>query len=288
MNRLWQAYFGTGIVPTSENFGTQAEPPSHPELLDWLAVEFMDSGWSLKKLDRLIVMSATYQQSSSITPRMYERDPYNRLLARGPRFRVDAEVVRDIELAASGLLNPQVGGPSVFPPSPAFLYLPPASNSKKSWIESASDERFRRALYTFSFRSMPYPFLQVFDAPNGDSSCVRRARSNTALQALAMLNEPVSVQCAASLAARACRGGNTDEQRLVYAFRRCLARRPQSAEVSELLGVLTQGNEKIRRWRVGSLGPSGSQSVHGSFIARRPHARPTCRLDSRLSRHSES
>src|SRR5262249_18657 len=117
VNRVWQAYFGTGIVATAENFGTQCEPPSHPELLDWLAMEFMDRGWSLKKLPRLIVTSATYQQASRLTPELQERDPYNRLLARGPRFRVDGEVVRDIELAASGLLNLTVGGPSVFPPA---------------------------------------------------------------------------------------------------------------------------------------------------------------------------
>ncbi len=135
MNRVWQAYFGIGIVATGENFGTQCEPPSHQELLDWLAVEFMDSGWSLKKLHRLIVTSAAYRQSSDVTPELLAKDPYNRLLARGPRFRVDAEIVRDIALAASGLLNPKVGGPSVFPPAPAFLFQPPASYAPKTWVD---------------------------------------------------------------------------------------------------------------------------------------------------------
>src|SRR6185369_9324947 len=134
-------------------------------------------GWSLKRLHRLIVTSATYQQSSRVTPELYEIDPYNRLLARGPRFRVDGEIVRDIQLAASGLLNPIVGGPSVFPPAPDFLFVPPASFKPKPWKESAGETRNRRALYTFRYRSVPYPMLQVFDAPNGEFSCVRRVRS---------------------------------------------------------------------------------------------------------------
>ncbi len=236
VNRVWQAYFGIGIVATAENLGTQAEPPSHPELLDWLAVNFMDGGWSLKKLHKLIVMSATYQQASRVTPELYERDPYNRLLARGPRFRVDGEVVRDIQLSASGLLNPRVGGPSVFPPAPTFLFLPPASYGPKPWKESAGDDRYRRALYTFRYRSVPYPMLEVFDSPNGDTSCVRRARSNTPLQALTLLNEPMALESARALAEQALlHGGSTDEQRLTYAFRRCLARNPEPQEMAALL-----------------------------------------------------
>ncbi|HLW80042.1 MAG TPA: DUF1549 and DUF1553 domain-containing protein, partial [Terriglobia bacterium] len=239
VNRVWQAYFGIGIVATSENLGTQAEPPSHPELLDWLAVEFMDQGWSLKKLHRLIVTSATYQQSSRITPELYERDPYNRLLARGPRFRVDAEIVRDIELSASGLLNPKVGGASVFPPAPGFLFLPPASYGPKPWKESTDADRYRRALYTFRYRSVPYPMLQVFDSPNGDTSCVRRARANTPLQALTALNEPLALESARALAEHALlEGGKTDKRRLNYAFRRCLARQPDARETADLLAFV--------------------------------------------------
>ena len=191
VNRVWQAYFGTGLAATSEDLGLQCEPPSHPELLDWLAVEFMENGWSLKHLHRLIVTSAVYRQSSRPTPELLARDPYNRLLARGPRSRVDAELVRDIALAASGVLDPKIGGPSVCPPAPAFLFQPPTSYGPKVWNEAAGPERYRRALYTFRYRSVPYPMLQAFDAPNGDFACVRRTRSNTPLQALTTLNEPI-------------------------------------------------------------------------------------------------
>jgi hypothetical protein len=202
VNRVWQAYFGQGLVPSSEDLGKQSETPSHPELLDWLAVEFMDRGWSLKTLQRTIVTSATYRQSSAVSPELLSRDPYNRLLARAPRLRVEAEVVRDIALAASGLLNPKVGGPSVYPPAPGFLFEPPASYGPKNWYEDKDEDRYRRALYTFRFRSVPYPMLQTFDAPNGDFSCVRRARSNTPLQALVTLNEPLFLESARALALR--------------------------------------------------------------------------------------
>src|SRR5205823_9167882 len=141
----WQTYFGIGLTATSEDLGTRAEPPLHPELLDWLAVEFMDRGWSQKALHRLIVCSATYRQSSRITPELLARDPYNRLLARGPRFRADAEVVRDIALAASGLLSPKIGGPSVFTPAPQFLFKPPASYGPFEWPEAQGEDRHRRA-----------------------------------------------------------------------------------------------------------------------------------------------
>jgi hypothetical protein len=156
VNRIWQSYFGTGLVSTAEDLGTQGEPPSHPELLDWLAVELMDHNWSLKHLHRLIVTSSTYQQASAVTPELLERDPANRLLARGARFRVDAEVVRDIALAASGLLYHKIGGPSVYPPAPEFLFKPPASYGDKTWIVDTGPNRYRRALYTFRFRSVPY------------------------------------------------------------------------------------------------------------------------------------
>ena len=239
VNRIWQADFGTGIVATSEDFGLQCEPPSHPELLDWLAVEFMEGGWHLKALHRLIATSAAYRQSSRATPALLARDPYNRLLARGPRFRVDAEIVRDIALAASGLLEPKVGGPSVFPPAPGFLFQPPASYGPKIWDEVKGPDRYRRALYTFRYRSVPYPMLQSFDAPNGDFACVRRTRSNTPLQALTTLNEPIFLECARALALRTLRdGGFDDATRLEYAFRRCLSRRPAGEEAAALLDLL--------------------------------------------------
>ncbi len=239
VNRIWQADFGTGIVATSEDLGLQCDLPSHPELLDWMAVDLMERGWRLKDLHRSIVNSSTYRQSSRATPALLARDPFNRLLARGPRFRVDAEVVRDIALSASGLLEPEIGGPSAFPPAPAFLFQPPTSYGPKVWHEAAGPTRYRRALYTFRYRSVPYPMLQSFDAPNGDFACVRRSRSNTPLQALTTLNEPIFLECARALAMRTLRdGGGSDRDRVQHAFRRCLSRKPADAELATLLDLL--------------------------------------------------
>ena len=251
VNRLWQSYFGDGLVQTPEDFGVRAPEPSHPELLDWLAVEFMEPStlapgeiqsdlvpWSTKHIHRLIVHSAVYRQASKVTPELLEKDQYNRLLARGPRVRVEAELVRDIALTASGLLNPDVGGPSVMPPAPAFLFQPPASYGPKVWNEETGPNRYRRSVYTFRFRSVPYPVLQTFDAPNGDFSCVRRLRSNTPLQALASLNEVLFIEAAQALAVRTLRSGATDEERIKFAFRACLAREPEMEEIGELKKVL--------------------------------------------------
>jgi hypothetical protein len=246
VNRVWQALFGTGIVSTSEDFGMQSEPPSHRELLDWLAVEFMERGWSVKGLLRLVTDSATYRQSSRIPPGLLDRDPANRLLARGPRFRVEAEVVRDIALATSGLLDPRVGGPSIFAPAPEYLFLPPASYAPFTWKVETGPDRYRRALYTFRRRSTPYPVLQSFDAPNGDFSCVRRLRSNTPLQALASLNETLFVEAAQALARRILeRGGATDSERIAHGFRRVLAREPEDDERAELLALLEKQKRRL-------------------------------------------
>src|SRR5689334_7507155 len=216
----------------------------------------MDRGWSHKQLVRTIVTSDAYQQSSRATPELLERDPQNRLLARGPRFRADAEVVRDVALAASGLLNEKVGGASVFPPLPGFMLLPPVSYGPKTWKESTGPDRYRRALYTFRYRSLPYPALQAFDAPNGDFACVRRSRSNTPLQALTALNEPVFLECAEALGRKAlAEGGATDADRLAYAFRRCVARPPSAEESAELLSLLN--NEKERFAKPGAKRPAG-------------------------------
>jgi hypothetical protein len=253
VNRVWQSYFGVGIVATPEDFGKQGEAPSHPELLDWLAVELMEKGWSLKHLHRLIVHSAAYQQSSKVTPELLGKDPYNRLLARGPRFRVEGEIVRDIALTASGLLNPKMGGPSVYPPAPGFLFLPPFSYGTKVWHEEKGENRYRRAIYTFRFRSVPYPALQVFDAPGGDVSCVRRTRSNTPLQALTTLNETLSIEAARALAIRTLKdGGPNDQHRMVYAFRLVLLRRPAENEMVELIGLL---DRQRTRFVAGELNP---------------------------------
>jgi hypothetical protein len=253
VNRIWQTYFGTGLLETPEDFGVRAPEVSHPELLDWLAVEFMDPTtlapgelrsdlvpWSMKHIHRLIVNSAAYQQDSKISPKLLEKDQYNRLLARGPRFRVEAEVVRDIALAASGLLNEEVGGPSVMPPAPAFLFQPPASYGPKVWNEATGADRYRRAIYTFRYRSLPYPVLQTFDAPNGDFSCVQRLRSNTPLQALASLNEVLFMEAAQALAKKTIEHGDDDVERITYAFRSCLTRSPESDEVDELKQLLAR------------------------------------------------
>ncbi|HZV35008.1 MAG TPA: DUF1549 and DUF1553 domain-containing protein [Verrucomicrobiae bacterium] len=257
VNRLWQSYFGVGLEETPEDFGLRAPEPSHPKLLDWLAVEFMHPSvrapgeksvpgkWDIKHIHRLIVNSAVYRESSRVTPELYEKDPYNRLLARGPRFRVDAEIVRDIALSASGLLNDKMGGPSVTPPAPEFLFKPPASYGPKVWNEETGPDRYRRAVYTFRFRSVPYPVLQTFDAPNGDFSCVRRLRSNTPLQALATLNEVVFMECAQALALRALEHKGDDRERIAYAFRRCLAREPNQQEMQTLLSLLHKDSQYI-------------------------------------------
>jgi len=239
VNRIWQAYFGSGIVGTPEDFGMQAEAPSHPELLDWLASEFMDSGWSIKHMHRLIVKSAAYRQTSKVTPELYEKDPYNRLLARAPRLRVEGEIVRDISLAVSGLLNPKIGGKSIMPPAPAFVFQPPASYAPFPWIDETGPDKYRRAVYTWRRRSTPYPALQVFDVPNADFSCVRRSRSNTPLQALTALNETLFMESAQALARRVIdQGGKTDADRVDYAFRLCATRKPNPDEQQELLAFL--------------------------------------------------
>jgi hypothetical protein len=248
VNRIWQSYFGTGLVATAEDLGTQGELPSHPELLDWLAVELMEHNWSLKHIHRLIASSATYRQSSVATPNLLERDPDNRLLARGPRYRVDAEIVRDVALAASGLLSPEIGGPSVCPPAPEFLFQPPASYGPKTWNVATGPDRYRRGLYTFRFRSVPYPALQTFDAPIGEVACARRARSNTPLQALTTLNEPLFMECAQELAWKSLKeGGTTDSQRLAAAVKRCLTREPSSSELQVLQAFLERQKKRFQQ-----------------------------------------
>ncbi len=251
VNRTWQQYFGTGIVATSEDLGKQADTPSHAELLDWLAVDFMEQGWSMKKLHKSIVTSATYRQSSNVSAELLAKDPYNRLLARGSRIRVEGEIVRDITLAASGLLNETVGGPSVYAPAPEFIFQPPVSYGPKIWNEEKGAARYRRALYTFRYRSVPYPMLQNFDTPNGDVSCVRRSRSNTPLQALTTLNEPLFLEAARALAAKTlAEGGKTDESKLRFVVRRCIARDPNDGESATLLGLLTK---QRNRYAAGGL-----------------------------------
>jgi mono/diheme cytochrome c family protein len=234
VNRVWQAYFGTGLLETSEDFGHQAARPSHPELLDWLACEFVESGWDMKHLHRLITNSATYQQDSFASEELRDMDPHNRLLARASRFRAPAETVRDIQLATSGLLDASLGGRSVYPPAPDYLFQRPVSYGPKTWIVEQDSQRYRRALYTFRFRSVPYPMLTTFDAPNGSVSCVRRTLSTTPLQALVTLNEQVSVEAAMGLAHRILSDQGTVEERISRAFQLCTARAPDADEIATL------------------------------------------------------
>ncbi len=234
VNRFWEQVFGRGLVLTSEDFGSQGEPPTHPELLDWLATEFVKQDWSVKKSLRLMVTSATYRQSSRTTPELTERDPYNRLLARGPRFRVEAEVVRDLTLSVSGLLSAKLGGPSVFPDQPDGVWDNPYSSDK--WTLSEGEDRYRRSLYTFARRTAPYPMLTTFDAPSREFCTVRRVRTNTPLQALTTLNDPAFFTAARALAARSMKeGGPSPEERAAYAFRLVTSRPPNAAEVEPLL-----------------------------------------------------
>jgi hypothetical protein len=237
VNRIWQQYFGAGIVATENDFGTQGTPPSHPELLDWLATEFVARGWRLKAMHRLIVSSATYRQSSRFRPDLIEKDPMNRWLARQARLRLEAETIRDISLAASGLLSREIGGPGTYPPQPQGIYR--FTQVVKFWKEPEGPERYRRGLYVYFWRSSPYPFLTTFDAPDANVACTRRVRSNTPLQALTLANDRAFVEVAQGLAARVLRDGPPSEpERIRFAFRTCLAREPQEHESRNLAEFL--------------------------------------------------
>ena len=234
VNRTWERLFGRGLVATSQDFGTQGDSPTHPELLDWLALELVESGWSVKELLRSILASATYRQAARVTPELLARDPDNRWLARGPRLRVDAETVRDVALAASGLLCAEIGGPSVFPPQPEGIWMMTYSDDR--WATSEGCDRHRRGLYTFLRRTSPYPTFVTFDATSREVACPRRARTNTPLQALATLNDPAFVECALALAGRMIKeGGEQPEARAARGFRLCVAREPAAGELAVLL-----------------------------------------------------
>ena len=243
VNRFWQQLFGTGLVKTAEDFGVQGESPSHPELLDWLAVEFRESGWDVKKLMKLLVTSATYQQSARLTPDRLAKDPANVLLSRGPRFRLDAEMLRDQALMVSGLLYEKLGGPSVKPPQPAGLWRAVAfvgSNTMNFVADKGPDKVHRRSVYTFWKRTAPPPQMTTFDAPSREACVVRRERTNTPLQALLLLNEPQYLECARALAERALReGGKTTDEQITHLFRLATCRRPDSKELAELSATLT-------------------------------------------------
>jgi len=245
VNRIWQAIFGTGLVETAEDFGTRSPVPEYQDVLDWLAVDFIEQGWSQKKMIRTIVTSATYRQTSRASAELLQRDPRNAWLARGPSFRAEAEVVRDIALSVSGLMTHKLGGPSVIPPVPQnvldinFVY-------PDYWKAAEGPERYRRALYGFRKRSMPDPVMSSFDAPNADAACARRVRSNTPLAALTGLNEPIFVEAARALALRVLReGGSNDAERADYAFCLCTSRRPEAGERDVILQLLESRRERL-------------------------------------------
>jgi len=234
VNRMWQEYFGKGIVETQDDFGLIGARPTHQELLDYLAAEFMANGWRQKPIHKLIVMSATYRQSSKKREDLEEVDPYNKLLARQSRLRLDAEIIRDAALVSSGLLNPAVGGEPVHPPIPENAMN--GTQIKRSWDTDTDANRYRRGIYTFFFRSLPAPSLALFDAPDGTSSCTRRIRSNSPLQSLTLLNDEAFLEFAGALARKAIKeGGATEQDRMNYAWLLVVGRKPEASEAARLM-----------------------------------------------------
>jgi hypothetical protein len=257
VNRLWKLLFGQGLVRTLDDFGAQGAWPTHPELLDWLAVEFVDRGWDIKHLIKLMVLSRTYRQASAVSESLRQRDPYNALLARQARFRLDAEMVRDNALAVSGLLSPKVGGPSVKPYQPAG-YWALLNFPKREWQKDQGEALYRRGVYTYWCRTFPHPSLMAFDAPSREECTVERPRSNTPLQALVLLNDPIYVEAARALAERILRerGGGT-EGRLQYAYQQVLCRQAQPEEVKLLASLYGQ---HLRQYRAD--GPAAEALLH--------------------------
>ena len=273
VNHVWKNLFGRGLVGTVEDFGKQGEKPTHPELLDWLATQFQRLGWSRKALIKSIVTSATYKQSSLNRADLQERDPNNLLLARQNRLRLEAETVRDAYLAASGLLNPKIGGPSIRPPLPTDIAALGYANSVK-WTESAGTEKNRRGLYIFFQRTVPYPMLMTFDAPDSNTTCTRRDRSNTPLQALTLLNDPVFFECAQQLGARMAEVPTADAaERIRHGFERALARPPSAEELARLLKLyeaqlkLTQANADGAAKIVGAAKPAPEVAEKATLVA---------------------
>ena len=253
VNRYWSQLFGAGLVETEEDFGTQGELPSHPDLLDWLALEYRALGWDTKALLKTIVTSATYRKSSRVTAETLAKDPRNRLCSRGPRFRLDAETVRDQALALSGLLSRKMHGPSVFPPQPDNLWQA-AFNGERTWATSPGEDRHRRAVYTFWRRTVPYPSMAAFDAPSREICAVRRIRTNTPLQAFVTLNDPVYIEAAQSLARRVvAEGGASDASRVTFALRLVLCRPPAAEQVSAVTDLFKKERDRYANDRTSAL-----------------------------------
>jgi hypothetical protein len=247
VNRLWQHHFGLGLAKSSDNFGVQAEPPSHPELLDWLATELARSGWDLQHIQRLIVMSNTYQQRSEASPESYQRDPDNRLLARGPRYRLPAESLRDNALAVSGLMVDKIGGPSAMPYQPSGLWEELAGGAHDDYTQAHGDDLYRRSLYTYRKRTVPHPSMATFDAPSWEICQVKRAKTNTPLQALALLNDVTYMEAARKLAERMLtEGGRNADSQLTLAFRLATSRTPTASELATLRASLQKYTDKFQ------------------------------------------
>lgn len=273
VNHFWQQIFGTGIVKTAEDFGSQGEWPSHPELLDWLATEFVRSDWDVKAMMRLIVTSATYRQDSEVSDDLLEKDPDNRLLARFPRLRLEAEAVRDNAMAISGLLNAKIGGPSVYPYQPPGLWEAVAFEGTRAWEQSKGADNYRRGLYTYWRRSIPYASFVTFDAPTRETCTVRRPRTNTPLQALATMNDPVYVEASRSLASRILKdGGKEVADKLRYAFKVSLSRAPTKKELQILTATYHRELKQFEKDR-----PAANQLIHVG-VSEPPNNADVCEL----------
>ncbi|MCA9263983.1 MAG: PSD1 domain-containing protein [Planctomycetales bacterium] len=282
VNRAWQAMFGKGLLRTSDDFGTQADLPTHPQLLDWLACEFIERGWSLKGLHRLIVTSATYRQSSLVTPELLQRDPENDLLARGPRFRLPAEIVRDVMLSGCGLLSDKMYGPGVHPPQPQSVTAVAYGNPP--WDASTGDDRYRRSLYTFSKRTAPFAAYVVFDAPTGETCVARRDRSNTPLQALTMLNDGMFLEMSRALAKQAVSRGKPVDETAAWIFRRLLTRPPEKDELHVIAEYYRSQFDRLAKDELPSRPITGDDAGTQQQAAWTMVARSLMNLDEAISK----
>jgi hypothetical protein len=283
VNRQWAILFGRGIVRTTEDFGYQGESPTHPELLDWLSLEFVKQGWSLKKLHRLIVTSATYRQASRVTPELLARDAENRWLGRGPRGRLDAELVRDTMLSAAGLLSPKIGGPSIYPPQQDGVSEVAYGSPK--WTASTGEDRYRRGLYTYTKRTAPYAMFSTFDAPSGESCLARRDVSNSPLQSLTLLNDIVVIEAAQALGKEFAAVEGSVDERLALLFRRCVTRSPTRDEVAALAKFFAVQKERFEAGELDAAKVSGAESGDANESAAwTATARAILNLDEAITR----
>jgi hypothetical protein len=290
-NRLWSQIFGIGLVETEEDFGSQGDLPTHPELLDWLALD-LARDWNVKGLLKTIVTSATYRQSSHVTPAQLEQDPRNRLLSRAPRYRLEAEMVRDQALALAGLLSRKSHGPSVYPPQPPGLWQA-AFNGERTWTTSQGEDKYRRGLYTLWRRTVPYPSMAAFDAPSREICTVRRVRTNTPLQAFVTLNDPVYVEASQGLARRMAReGGATTRERVTYGLALVLARAPQPEQIEELTALYESEREAFnqdaaaaKELATNPLGPLNAEETPEDLAALTVVANILLNLDGVLTRN---